>query len=57
MELHNDTFHQNFNEEHKCEICEKVFNAKRKLEKHLIAVHGNSEKVFICNVCTKTFQR
>ena len=42
--------------EFKCEICEKKFNAKRKLCKHINYNHNNTEKAFYCNICAKSFQ-
>ena len=42
--------------EFQCEICEKVFNTKVKLRGHYNYNHKNCDKVFNCNVCTKSFQ-
>ena len=39
-----------------CEICEKVFNTRDKLQKHFNYNHNNTENVFNCNICTKSFQ-
>ena len=45
------------NEEHKCEICEKVFNSKEKLKRHFTAVHDTIiRKALKCNICTNSFQ-
>ena len=41
---------------HTCEICEKVFNSKKKLKNHFSLVHDNRGKLFNCNICTKSFE-
>ena len=37
MEVQVAKVHQNINKEHKCEICETVFNSKQKLNNHFRA--------------------
>ena len=39
-----------------CEICEKVFNTRDKLQKHFNYNHNNTENVFNCNICTKSYE-
>ena len=41
---------------HTCEICEKVFNSKKKLKNPFILVHDNRGKLFDFNICTKCFE-
>ena len=41
---------------HTCEICEKVFNSKKKLKNRFSLVYDNRGKLFNCNICTKSFE-
>ena len=55
LEVHNATTH-NFQEkkkEHQCEICEKIFNSKNNLQKHLKKVHSSIDKDFIVCILTQ----
>ena len=40
---------------HTCDICETVLKTKGYLRKHFDTVH--SSKVFICDICSNTFNR
>ena len=35
---------------------EDLFTTKRKLKYHFVSVHDPKEKVYFCNICTKSFQ-
>ena len=48
---HTDLAHKNAET---CTVCQKQFNARLTLEKHMKAVHGEF-KVFLCTLCDKTF--
>ena len=52
LEDHIAKFHENII----CDICQKVFNCKQNMEKHVSFVHGRIGKEYICNICTKYFQ-
>ena len=42
---------------HKCIICEKTFNLKNKLKRHLKEIHLNEFNFSKCSICPKSFKR
>ena len=41
---------------HKCDICEKVFKTQKTFKRHFSSVHNKIPKAFKCNICTKYFE-
>ena len=42
--------------EFECDICETVFDNSDKLQRHYDRIHNNTDKLFYCNICTKSFR-